>query len=274
MSDFKERRELANKIMVWSLGFGGALSMMLFFTGIFAALAAIIFPICCLIGGGAFLYGYILPAFNKMNPVTKYITIGVVALMFIGYFLKSFLFSFLIFSESFKPAINDKETTIDACLAKYDFDCARKSFAELDEYEKGETLKKITIAEAKYWSQKKKDHNRALGILDESWGVDDSDWKENDWQSFRFSLLEDGIEDLCVNKKDFKAARVLALKAPEDINEEGFKIGSGTGKYLDEDGIEKDYSCMGCGWKEIKANGPAQRELLNKKIKEYEVIQQ
>jgi hypothetical protein len=75
---------------------------------------------------------------------------------------------------------------------------------------------------------------------------------------------------LCSEKKDFSGAKLLAIKAPEDINVEGFKIGSGTKNYLDKEGNEQEYECSDC--KEIKAMGPSMREALNKKIADYEAL--
>ena len=161
---------------------------------------------------------------------------------------------------------NLKEETVDSCLAKYDFEGARKANTD---YDKEAQLKKITIAEAKFWSSKG-DYNKALKVVDESWDIDDSDWPENDWQSFRYSIIEDGVNKLCSEKKDFSGAKLLAIKAPEDINVEGFKIGSGTKNYLDKEGNEQEYECSDC--KEIKAMGPSMREVLNKKIADYEAL--
>ena len=160
----------------------------------------------------------------------------------------------------------ESENSVDSCLAKYDFEGARKANTS---YNKEEQLKKITIAEAKFWSSKG-EYDKALKVVDETWGMDDYDWKENDWQSFRYSILEDGVDKLCSEKKDFSKAKILAIKAPENINVEGFKIGSGTGSFNDR-GTEIDYNPNN-GAIEIKAVGPSMREVLNKKIADYEAL--
>ena len=59
-------------------------------------------------------------------------------------------------------------------------------------------------------------------------------------------------------------------KAADDINVDGFKIGSGTGKFNDR-GVEKDYNPNN-GAKEIKAQGPSMQEALLKKISKYEEL--
>ena len=152
----------------------------------------------------------------------------------------------------------ESENSVDSCLAKYDFEGARKANTS---YNKEEQLKKITIAEAKFWSSKG-EYDKALKVVDETWGMDDYDWKENDWQSFRYSILEDGVDKLCSEKKDFSKDKILAIKAPENINVEGFKIGS---PEIDKYGREEEGP-------EGIAKGPSMRETLNKKIADYEAL--
>ena len=157
--------------------------------------------------------------------------------------------------------------SIDECLSSYDFESARKLIG--DSYDKGENIKKITIAESKYWADKG-DIDRALSVIDESWGTDDYEWSEDDWQSWRYNIIDKGVSSCC-EKADYKQAKILALKAAEDINVDGIKIGSGTGRFIDKAGIEFDYR-RDSGCKEIKAKGPSMQETLLNKISKYEEL--
>jgi len=161
--------------------------------------------------------------------------------------------------------------SVDECLACYDFERARKlidhSFGNA--IEESEDTKNITIAESKYWADKG-EIDRALTIIDETWGIDDSDWSEADWQSWRYNIIDKGVSAFC-EKADYKQAKILALKAADDINVDGIKIGSGTGRFLDKAGIEFDYR-RDSGCKEIKAQGPSMQETLLKKINKYEEL--
>ena len=160
--------------------------------------------------------------------------------------------------------------SVDECLACYDFERARKlidhSFG--NSIEENEDTKNITIAESKFWADKG-EIDKALTVIDESWGIDDYAWPEADWQSWRYNIIDKGVASFC-EKSDYKQAKILALKAAEDINVDGFKIGSGTGKFNDR-GVETDYNPNN-GAKEIKAQGPSMRESLLKKINEYEKL--
>jgi len=148
--------------------------------------------------------------------------------------------------------------SVDECLAIYDFERARKFVAgEGYSYEKDENLKSITIAESKYWADQG-EIDKALTVIDESWGIGESAWPEEDWQSWRYNIIDKGVATLC-DKSEFKQAKGLALKAAEDINVDGFKIGSDTDE-RDEDGNH------------IKAKGPSMQETLLKKISKYEAI--
>ena len=118
-------------------------------------------------------------------------------------------------------------------------------------------IKNVTIAESKYWADKG-EIDKALTVIDESWGIDDSDWPEADWQSWRYNIIDKGVASFC-EKSEFKQAKGLALKAADDINVDGFKIGSDTDE-RDEDGNH------------IKAKGPSMQETLLKKISKYEAI--
>ncbi len=176
-------------------------------------------------------------------------------------------------SEAESEAKNERGCgSVDGCLSKYDFEGARYYYsAEVNYYGsdyKG-SLKKITIAESKYWADKG-EVDRALTVVDESWGIDDNDWPEADWQAWRYNIIDNGVTSCC-EKGDYRQAKIYALKASNELNVDGFKIGSGTGRYLDRDGNEQenDYST---GSKEIKAKGPSMRESLLKKISQYEEL--
>jgi len=160
-------------------------------------------------------------------------------------------------------------SSVDDCLSSYDFEGARKQVADVQDWDKDEEIQKITLAESKYWADKG-DIDRALTIVDESWGTDDDDWPEADWQEWRYNIIDKGVTSSC-EKGDYKQAKLYALKASNELNVDGFKIGSGTGRYLDEKGVEYDYNIKS-NMTEIKAKGPSMRETLQKKISEYEKL--
>jgi hypothetical protein len=165
--------------------------------------------------------------------------------------------------------------SVDECLAKYDFERARKFVNDDGSYKKDENLKSITIAESKYWADQG-NIDKALTVIDESWGISEYAWSEADWQSWRYNIIDKGVATLC-DKSEFKQAKGLALKAADDINVDGHKIGSGTGDWQDKKGNTYDYqsSCENGGVKpcsEIKAKGPSMQEALLKKIKKYEAL--
>ena len=150
-------------------------------------------------------------------------------------------------------------TSVDDCISKYDFEGARAYMAikpDIDAIH-DDDIKNVTIAESKYWADKG-EIDKSLTVIDESWGVDDYFWSEEDWQSWRYNIIDKGVATLC-EKNEFKQAKGLALKAAEDINVDGFKIGSDTDEY-DEDGNH------------IKAKGPSMQEALLKKINKYEEL--
>ena len=161
--------------------------------------------------------------------------------------------------------------SVDECLACYDFERARKlidhSFGNA--IEEAEDTKNITIAESKFWADKG-DIDKALTIIDETWGFDDFYWPEADWQAWKYNIIDKGVSTCC-EKNEFKQAKIYALKAADDINVDGNKIGSGTGRFLDKAGIEFDYR-RDSGCKEIKAQGPSMRESLLKKISQFEEL--
>ena len=156
--------------------------------------------------------------------------------------------------------------SIDECLSSYDFEGARKLIG--DDLDSEMYIKKITISESKFWADKG-EIDRALTIVDESWGIDDYFWSEADWQQWRYNIIDKGVSSCC-EKGNYKQAKIYALKAADDINVDGFKIGSGTGKFNDE-GVEKDYNPNN-GAKEIKVQGPSMRESLLKKIAQFEEL--
>ena len=157
--------------------------------------------------------------------------------------------------------------SVDECLTSYDFERARMFIG--DGFEKDENIKSITIAESKYWADKDQ-IDKALTVIDETWGMEDYVWAEEDWQSWRYNIIDKGVTSCC-EKTEFKQAKILALKAADDINVDGIKIGSGTGRFIDSDGAEVGYN-PNDGGKEIKAKGPSMRESLLKKITDYETI--
>jgi hypothetical protein len=158
-------------------------------------------------------------------------------------------------------------STVEGCLSNYDFERARKIAGE--SFSSDDELKIITIAESKYWADKG-EIDRALSVVDESWGISDLTWEESDWQAWRYNIIDKGVT-MCCEKGDYRQAKIYALKASNELNVDGFKIGSGTGRYLDNKGVEyesKVYSNMS----EIKAKGPTMRESLLKKISQYEEL--
>ena len=145
--------------------------------------------------------------------------------------------------------------SVEECLSSYDFESARRFIG--DDFDKDRKIKTITIAESKYWADQG-DIDKALTVIDESWGVDDYFWSEEDWQSWRYNIIDKGVASFC-EKSDYKQAKILALKAADDINVDGFKIGSDLEEY------DRNNN-------HIKAKGPSMRESLLKKITDYETI--
>ena len=145
--------------------------------------------------------------------------------------------------------------SVEECLSSYDFESARRFIG--DDFDKDRKIKTITIAESKYWADQG-DIDKALTVIDESWGVDDYFWSEEDWQSWRYNIIDKGVSTCC-EKSEFKQAKGLALKAAEDINVDGFKIGSDTHEQ------DEDLNL-------IKAKGPSMQAVLLKKISKYEEL--
>lgn len=150
--------------------------------------------------------------------------------------------------------------SVDECLAIYDFERARKFIgkgAEVgDVYPEDQDTKTITIAESKYWADQG-EIDKALSIIDETWGIEDYVWPEADWQSWRYNIIDKGVATLC-DKGEFKQAKSLALKAAEDINVDGHKIGETGRNYANGENE--------------KAKGPSMQEVLLKKISKYEEL--
>lgn len=158
--------------------------------------------------------------------------------------------------------------SVNSCLAIYDFEGARK-LIDREDYNWENEFREVTIAESKFWAEKG-EIDKALSVIDESWGIDDYDWSEADWQQWRYNIIDKGVTSCC-EKGNYSQAKVHALKAPDDLNVDGFKIGSGTGTFIDKDGVELDYNPNN-GAKEIKAKGPSMRESLLKKINQFEEL--
>ena len=165
--------------------------------------------------------------------------------------------------------------SVDDCLSKYDFEGARKYINDGYSFEKGEKVKSITIAESKYWADQG-DIDKALTVIDESWGIEDSDWSEADWQAWKYNIIDKGVTSCC-EKGNYKQAKIYALKAADDINVDGKKIGESTGDWQDKKGntYDSQWRCENDGVKpcsEIKAKGPSMREELLKKIAQFEEL--
>jgi hypothetical protein len=164
-------------------------------------------------------------------------------------------------------------SSVDECLSSYDFEGARKQVG--DGFDKDRDIKKITIAESKYWADKG-EIDRALTIVDESWSTSDYIWPEADWQEWRYNIIDKGVTSCC-EKGDYRQAKIYALKSPDDINVDGVKIGVSTGEWQDKRGNTYDYQddCESDGVKpcsEIKTQGPSMREALLKKITQFEEL--
>jgi hypothetical protein len=178
------------------------------------------------------------------------------------YFILFLLLSLYSCSNGEKEIVLDENgkvvcQSVDDCLSSYDFESARKFIG--DSYDKEENIKKITIAESKYWADQG-EIDKALTVIDETWGIEDYVWPEADWQSWRYNIIDKGVSTLC-EKNEFKQAKSLALKAADDINVDGNKIGV-TG-WEDANGVTHN---------EEKAKGPSMQEALLKKISKYEEL--
>ena len=134
--------------------------------------------------------------------------------------------------------------SVDDCLSKYDFEGARKYINDGYSFEKGEKVKSITIAESKYWADQG-DIDKALTVIDESWGIEDSDWSEADWQAWKYNIIDKGVTSCC-EKGNYKQAKIYALKAADDINVDGKKIGESTGDWQDKKGNTYDSQWSWC----------------------------
>lgn len=164
--------------------------------------------------------------------------------------------------------------SVNSCLAIYDFEGARK-LIDREDYNWENEFREVTIAESKFWAEKG-EIDKALSVIDESWGMSDSNWPEEDWQQWRYNIIDKGVTSCC-DKGNYSQAKVYALKAPDDLNVDGLKIGSSTGRWQDKRGNTYDYqsSCEDDGVKpcvEIKVQGPTMREALLKKIAQFEEL--
>jgi hypothetical protein len=163
--------------------------------------------------------------------------------------------------------------SVDDCLSKYDFEGARKHIG--NEFDSDKEVKKITIAESKYWADKG-EIDRALTIIDESWDTDDYYWPEADWQQWRYNIIDKGVTSCC-EKGNYTQAKIYALKAPDDINLDGVKIGKQISGWRDKKGNIYSYEsdCEDKSGKpclENTAQGPSIREALLKKITQFEEL--
>lgn len=163
--------------------------------------------------------------------------------------------------------------SVDECLSSYDFEGARKLVP--DSFDSDREIKKITISESKFWADKG-EIDRALTIVDESWDTDDYYWPEADWQQWRYNIIDKGVTSCC-EKGNYSQAKVYALKAADDLNVDGFKIGGRISGWRDKKGNVYSYEsdCEEKGGKpclENTAQGPSMRESLLKKIAQFEEL--
>ena len=183
------------------------------------------------------------------------------------YFTLFLLLSLYSCSNDEKEVELDKDgkamcKSVGECLAIYDVERARKFIGKGEEfvmYPEDQDTKTITIAESKYWADQG-EIDKALSVIDETWGIKDFVWPEADWQSWRYNIIDKGVATLC-EKNEFKQAKSLALKAADDINVDGHKIGETGWKDANGDTHNED-----------KAKGPSMQESLLKKIKKYEEL--
>ena len=224
MSEIEETRKESMKSIVFiSLFAGGIFSTLIYIigyrNGVVTAgpyVAVLLFLTCCLISIGALIYGYIFPAINKLKNPMKNIFYGLMILVFciVGFYGYSPLQN-LVTSTYY---LLSGEDPIDSYLAEYKFEEARKANFSGDKSDRIENLKKITIAEAKFWASQG-EFDRALKVVDETWMLDDYEWNDSDWEEFRLSIIEDGIDKLCIEKRDFVQSKYLAMKANEYYRE-------------------------------------------------------
>jgi hypothetical protein len=184
------------------------------------------------------------------------------------------LVGFMLFSSCGGDATKSGCDSVNSCLAIYDFEGARH-LIDREDYGWEKEFREVTIAESKYWAEKG-EIDKALSVIDESWGVSESDWPEEDWQQWRYNIIEKGVTSCC-EKGNYSQAKIYALKAPDDLNIDGQKIGSSSGRWEDKKGNTYDSQgvCEYDGVKpcsEIKAKGPSMREELLKKIAQFEEL--
>jgi len=165
-------------------------------------------------------------------------------------------------------------SSVDECLSSYDFEGARK-LVDKGEYGGEKKFRDITIAESKYWADKG-EIDRSLTIIDESWGIDDYSWPEEDWQQWRYNIIDKGVTSCC-EKGNYSQAKIYALKASDDLNVDGVKIGIQIRGWRDRKGNVYSYEsdCEDKSGKpclENTAQGPSMREALLKKITQFEEL--
>ncbi|MBM3187050.1 MAG: hypothetical protein FJZ67_12180 [Bacteroidetes bacterium] len=164
-------------------------------------------------------------------------------------------------------------SSVDECLSSYDFEGARKHIE--NKFDSDKEVKKITISESKYWADKG-EIDRSLTIVDESWDTDDYYWPEADWQQWRYNIIDKGVTSCC-EKGNYNQAKIYALKASDDLNVDGVKIGKQIPGWRDRKGNVYSYEsdCEDKSGKpclENTAQGPSMREALLKKITQFEEL--
>jgi hypothetical protein len=204
--------------IVTVLAGGGALSGFIYVSSYEKgpSLAILLFSVCCIIATIVFIYANVLPAIRRLSKIKKIISYGLL-----------FFTASLILYFSFTPFINlttktyyllSGEDPVDAYLAEFKFEEARKANSAGNVSDRAENLKKITIAEAQFFAAEG-EYDRALKIVDETWGMTEYEWEDNDWEEFRLSLIENGIDKLCSEDRDFVKARLLVMKANENFRD-------------------------------------------------------
>jgi len=189
---------------------------------------------------GSFFLGYLLPSFLALSKVKKVISVSFLVL------IGGFSFWYFLGSDM---ALANKEAAIDDYVNKYMFEEAREINSSMVDSIRNKNLKKITIAESKHWVDLE-NYEKALGIVDESWGIEDDVWSESDWQAWRYNIINNGVESHC-EKRNFPEAKILAMKAADDLDVNGIRYG--------QDGL-------------VKLNLLSMRQILFAKIADFEKI--
>ena len=126
--------------------------------------------------------------------------------------------------DTAKEGIKEKYNcdNVDDCMAKYDFEAAR-AYMAAEESENGmgvySNLPKITQAESVYLA-KQGEYERALNIVNEANQIN---YTEIDKQAVKYTVLEMAVNKYCEDG-DYKKAKIMALKASESYNMNGYEI--------------------------------------------------